>query len=308
MNKSTGNAQISRSAVYQRARALSGVAEPQPAHADSPVLAGVMTAALGAVCVTGLAVVVVTLEGKKGGKAVEVQPSGDDGTSGDTHDPGTTGETGGTGGNDGPSGSGGGTGGSGNFAGPVQPSSGQTVGDESLPAEVRGFLHRNVHATASPVPSTASGTSGEQATAIANYRFDGDVRQATAFTRFGFQDSVILRFEISRAAPPGAPMTVRVDDLVLSTADVTETHGHAAVEFRAVQGDDVLWTWSARVDQGKTPQISGAAGTAQRIVRQDKDLLIIRGLEAPLTYKAPDANGTTTVDIIMAVDAAGAKR
>jgi hypothetical protein len=299
--------QTSRSAVYRRARALTAAAEPQPAHADSPLVGAVMTAGIAAVAVTGLAVVVVTLVSKEGGK---VQPSGDDGTDSSTHDPtgdpGTTGDTGGSGGD--PGGSGGGTGGSGRLAGPGTPSPEQTVGDESLPAEVRGFLHRNIHTSASPAVSAADGSGHKLATARANYRFDGDIRQAAASRHFGFQDMVTLRFEISGVdTPQDAPLAVRVEDLVLSTADVTETNGHAALEFRAVQGNDVLWHWSARVEQGKLPQVSSAAGTTQRIVRQDRDLLIIRALEVPLTYKAPDANGITTVDIIMAVDAAGAK-
>jgi len=282
--------------------------EPEPAYADSPTLGAVLTGV--AILAVGAAVAVggAVLISKTPATDTTGGDDDDDGGSGSTHDGGDTSGTGDTGGSDGTGGSGsGGTGGSGHFAGPgISPE--QTVGDESLPAGVRGFLHRNIHASASPAVSAAGGSGSKQATASAHYRFDGDIRQAAKSRRFGFQDTVTLRFEISGAdTPQDAPLTVRVDDLILSTADVTETNGHAALEFRAVQGNDVLWHWSARVEQGKTPQISSAAGTTQRIVRQDKDLLIIRGLEAPLTYKAPGAKGSTTVDIIMAVDAAGAK-
>ncbi len=114
--------------------------------------------------------------------------------------------------------------------------------------------------------SAAGGSGNKQATASATYRFDGDIRQAAKSRRFGFQDTVTLRFEISGVGTPqDAPLAVRVDDLILSTADVAETNGHAALEFRAGQGNDVLWQWSARVEQGKTPQISVATGNQERI-------------------------------------------
>ena len=78
------------------------------------------------------------------------------------------------------------------------------------------------------------------------------------------------------------------------------------VRFTAVQDDSVMWRWSAEVNQGEAPKIDGPSAGPE-IVRDEKDLLLIRDLKIPIEYVAPGANATTVVEIVMNVEGHGAR-
>ncbi len=184
----------------------------------------------------------------------------------------------------------------------------RTVGAADLPPAVRGFINRNIIMSASSLPSS-SGSGDQDVLASAHYTFDGQItRFKPDTTRFNLQDTLMFRFTIMNIEQAeDAPLSLKVNELRLSTVDIPNTRGYSKVQFTAIQDDSVLWRWAARVNQGELPNIEGPSGISMAMVREDNDLLMIRNLDVPIKYKAPGANETTVVDIIMTVEGEGAR-
>lgn len=192
---------------------------------------------------------------------------------------------------------------------PGTPPSQRRVGQQDLPPLLRGFIDRDIllSAASSGFPD---GTTGSPGSVKADYAFDGDVRMGPPrVERFTFRDRIVFRLEISDISDANGlpPVTFSVDSLTLSTIDVDGTDGHAEISFTAVQDDQVLWRWSAHVAQGQEPQMKVPEITTQRVVRNQNDLLIVRKLLIPIKYAAPKPGGSTTIEVQMASEGAGAR-
>ena len=183
----------------------------------------------------------------------------------------------------------------------------KTIGVSDLPPRVHGYINRDSSISTSSLPAS-SGNGDLEVQAIANYRFDGQIaRFEPEVKSFNLTDNLILRFTIANIEKAeDAPLILKVDQLRISTVDMSGTHGYSRVRFTAVQDDSVMWRWSAEVNQGEAPKIDGPSAVPE-IVRDEKDLLLIRDLKIPIDYVAPGANATTVVEIVMNVEGHGAR-
>jgi hypothetical protein len=197
---------------------------------------------------------------------------------------------------------------------PGTPPSQRRMGEQDLPASVRGFIDREmlVSATSSGEPvgsDDQSRDSDRAASAGLTYSLDGDVRDApVTATRFEIRDLVTLRLTFDAQAASAAPvLTFAVDTLVLSTIDAPGIDGHVTVEFVASQDHQELWRWSGHIAQGKKPRLSTPEGGTQRITRQSKDLLIVRNVKIPLKYAVPSKGETAVIEVAISVEGVGAR-
>ncbi len=167
--------------------------------------------------------------------------------------------------------------------------------------------HRDVSISTSSLPASI-GVGDLEVQALANYRFDGQIaRFEPKVKSFNLTDNLILRFTIANIEKAeDAPLILKVDLLRISTVDMSGTEGYSRVRFTAVQDGSVMWRWSAEVNQGEAPKIDGPSAGPE-IVRDEKDLLLIRDLKIPIEYKAPGAKTTTVVEIVMNVEGHGAR-
>ncbi|MEO6531283.1 MAG: hypothetical protein ABI563_14310 [Specibacter sp.] len=191
---------------------------------------------------------------------------------------------------------------------PGTPPSQRRVGQQDLKPVFRGFVDRDIRISAASARSPED-DSDSVATVNADYALDGDVKLAPPrVERFTFRDRIVFRLEISDVKDANdVPMTFSVDSLTLSTIDVDGTDGHAEFSFTAVQDEQELWRWSAHVSQGKEPQVSSPETATHRIVRSQKDLLMVRKLRIPLVYTAPKAGTSTVIEVRMSSEGAGAR-
>jgi hypothetical protein len=99
-------------------------------------------------------------------------------------------------------------------------------------------------------------------------------------------------------------LTLNLAELVLSTRDIPKTDGSSRMTVTISANGKVLYTFKARVDQGKAPVLDDEKAT-EFAVKKGKDVLAIHGYKKVVEFPAEPGRGSDVIVVTVLTEGTG---